>query len=153
MGETGSDGGGDDEPSPKPVLEPFEESKDSSWGLFSFFSTGWTFVGSKFPLWCSGGRWTRCGGDRGETKFRSNTGPRPTTCPSLTCVWSLVSPRIQRICPARGFLSASGSNFSSPKAIASVYSSGCPRPHLRKQKVRITLNKNTKKWTYKIKQF
>lgn len=52
------------------------------------------------------------------------------TMHTLTCVCSLVKPRIQRICPALGFLSESRSNFSSPIAIDSVYSSGCPLPHL-----------------------
>lgn len=52
-----------------------------------------------------------------------------------TWVCSLVRPRIHKICPARGFLSESKeSNRSSPKLIASVYSSGCPRPHLREHK-------------------
>lgn len=146
MGEPGCD-----VLSPKADWEP--ESNDSRWGLFSFFSTGWTFVGSKFPLWCIGGRWTRCGGDKGDTKFRSNTGPRPTTCPSLTCVCSLVRPRIHRICPARGFLSASGSNFSSPRLIASVYSSGCPRPHLNTKNNKLAKKKQIPEiffcWNYK----
>lgn len=47
----------------------------------------------------------------------------------VTWVCSRVRPRIQRICPARGFLSASGSYFSSPRLIAPI-SSGWPRPHL-----------------------
>lgn len=47
----------------------------------------------------------------------------------VTCVCSRVRPRIHRICPARGFLSESGSNFSSPRLIAPI-SSGWPRPHL-----------------------
>lgn len=50
----------------------------------------------------------------------------------LTCVCNLVKPRIHNIWPARGFLSESTSNFSSPMLIASVYSSGWPRPQLNK---------------------
>lgn len=47
----------------------------------------------------------------------------------ITCVCSRVRPRIHSICPARGFLSESGSYFSSPRLIALI-SSGWPRPHL-----------------------
>lgn len=55
-----------------------------------------------------------------------------------TWVCSLVRPRIHKICPARGFLSSKESNRSSPKLIASVYSSGCPRPHLYEREERQT---------------
>lgn len=49
----------------------------------------------------------------------------------FTCVCRRVKPLIHKIWPARGFLSESiESKRSSPRCIASVYSSGWPRPHL-----------------------
>ena len=57
----------------------------------------------------------------------------------VTCVCSRVRPRIHRICPARGFLSESGSNFSSPRLIALI-SSGWPRPHLFLKNMKLILH-------------